>query len=138
MRCCLHTGQGRGGEDRAHRPLPVQRCPGVSLQTKLHTWPQECSRRSVPVRTPSQAGHMAWDLNGQKTNPEEAAPQEEGPDQDAGALGEWGAGQAVCTWGSGQQSVVSPQLRGRWGPSLQACRCQDGQGVCHSAPQLRW
>ena len=50
----------------------MQSCPGVSLQTKLHTRLQECSRRGVPVRTPSQAGHMAWDLNGQKTNQEEA------------------------------------------------------------------
>lgn len=65
-RCCLSTGGGRGREDRAHRPLPLQNRPGVSLQTQLHTGPRECGRRSVPVRTVSQAGTRRATLKGRK------------------------------------------------------------------------
>lgn len=143
MRCCLHTGRGRGGEDRAHRPLPVQRCPGVSLQTKLHTWPQECSRRSVPVRTPSQAGHMAWDLNGQKTNQEEAGtgagasrgclfrqttgrqlPRRRARTRTPEPLGS-GARARPCARGAAGSSPSSPRSSGAGGD--QACRRADAR-----------
>lgn len=71
-RCCLHTGWGPGREYRAHSPLPLQSCPRTSPQTKLHMQLRECGGHGVPLRTPSQAGHAAWDLNRQKTNREEA------------------------------------------------------------------
>lgn len=161
-RCCLSTGggRGRGRKDRAHRPLPLQNRPGASLQTKLHTGPRECGRRNVPVRTPSQAGTRRATLKGRKpagsgqaqapgqrrpraqTGNREVAPQEEGPNQEpSGSRADQDRSQrrhsqAMCTRGSGQQSLVSPHPRGWWGPSLRACGCRDGRGDCHSAQQL--
>ena len=59
-----------------------------------------------------------------QTDDREVAPQEEDPDQDARALGEWGAGRP-CAHGAAGSSPSSPRSSGAGGD--RACRRVDAR-----------